>query len=150
MADELSRLKPVEGAQRPRTRVGRGQGSGLGKTAGRGQKGQGSRTGVTVSLGFEGGQMPLKRRMPKRGFRNVFAKDYTEVNVGSLAGFAAGSVVDAQALKDTGVISRIGKDGVKLLGKGDVTVALTVKAAKCSASAREKILGAGGSVEEAA
>jgi large subunit ribosomal protein L15 len=150
MANELTNLKPVPGAQRPRTRIGRGQGSGLGKTAGRGTKGQQSRTGAPIARGFEGGQVPLRRRLPKRGFTNIFAKDYTEVNVGSLAQLPAGAVVDGATLKQLGVIARIGRDGIKLLGNGELTVALTVKAAKFSASAREKILAAGGTAEDAA
>jgi len=150
MANELSNLKPVPGSQKARTRIGRGQGSGLGKTAGRGTKGQQARGGYSRAAGFEGGQMPLKRRLPKVGFTNIFAKDYTEVNVGQLARFAAGSVVDAQALEAAGVISRIGKHGVKLLGNGDVTVALTVKLAKVSAGAAAKIQAAGGAVEPVA
>lgn len=150
MANELSHLAPNPGAQRPRTRIGRGQGSGLGKTAGKGTKGQQARTGYTLNVGFEGGQMPLKRRIPKRGFTNIFAKDYTEVNVGRLGCFGAGAVVDAEALHAAGVISRIGADGVKLLGKGDVSVSLTVRVAKVSGSARSKIEAAGGTVESAA
>lgn len=150
MADELSHLKPVPGSQKPRTRVGRGQGSGLGKTSGRGTKGQKSRSGAPIARGFEGGQIPLRRRLPKRGFTSVFASDYTEVNVGKLNGLPAGSVVDAVALKAAGVISRIGRDGVKVLGNGELTVALTVKAAKFSASARQKILAVGGTAEDAA
>jgi large subunit ribosomal protein L15 len=149
MADELANLHPVPGSQRPRTRLGRGQGSGLGKTAGKGTKGQQARTGYSLNVGFEGGQMPLKRRLPKRGFTNIFAKEYTEVNVGKLAGFAKGSNVDAQALKEAGVISKIAKDGVKLLGHGDLGVALTVKVAKASASAIQKVEAAGGKVEVA-
>jgi len=150
MANELSNLKPVPGSQKARTRVGRGQGSGLGKTAGRGTKGQQARGGYSRAAGFEGGQMPLKRRLPKVGFTNIFAKDYTEVNVGQLSRFAAGSVVDAHALHEAGVISRIGKHGVKLLGNGELTVALTVKVAKVSAGASSKIEAAGGTVESAA
>jgi len=150
MANELSNLKPNPGAQRARTRVGRGQGSGLGKTAGAGTKGQQARAGYSRAAGFEGGQMPLKRRLPKRGFTNIFAKDYTEVNVGQLGKFSAGSTVDAKALLEAGVISRVGKDGVKVLGNGDLTVALKVVVAKVSAGAVEKIQGAGGSVESVA
>lgn len=151
MANELSNLHPVPGSQKARTRIGRGQGSGLGKTAGKGTKGQQARGGYSLNVGFEGGQMPLKRRLPKRGFTNIFAKDYTEVNVGKLSGLAAGSVVDATALKAAGVIARIGRDGVKILGGGELSVSLTVKAAKFSDSARAKIEGAGGqAVEETA
>jgi large subunit ribosomal protein L15 len=148
MADELSNLHPVPGAQRPRTRIGRGQGSGLGKTAGAGTKGQQARGGYSRAAGFEGGQVPLKRRLPKRGFNNIFAKDYAEVNVGSLAGFAAGADLDAAALKAAGVISRVGRDGIKVLGSGEISVAITVRAAKFSESARSKITAAGGTVVE--
>jgi large subunit ribosomal protein L15 len=150
MANELSNLKPNPGAQRARTRVGRGQGSGLGKTAGAGTKGQQARGGYSRAAGFEGGQMPLKRRLPKRGFTNIFAKDYTEVNVGQLGKFSAGSTVDAKALLEAGVISRVGKDGVKVLGNGELAVALKVVVAKVSAGAVEKIQAAGGSVESVA
>ena len=149
MADELSRLKPVEGAQTSRTRIGRGQGSGLGKTAGRGTKGQQARAGYSRRWGFEGGQMPLQRRLPKVGFNNVNAKDYEAVNVGKLNGLAAGSVVDGASLKAAGVIARVGRDGVKVLGGGELTVKLTVKAAKISAGARAQIEAAGGTVEVA-
>lgn len=149
MANELSNLKPVPGSTSPRKRLGRGQGSGLGKTAGKGTKGQKARAGSSKHNGFEGGQNPLKRRLPKFGFTNIFAKDYTELNVGKLSGLAAGSVVDAAALKQAGIISRIGKDGVKLLGVGDVGAALTVRVAACTAGARAKIEAAGGTVEAA-
>ena len=148
MADELSRLKPVPGATRPRKRLGRGSGSGQGQTSGKGQKGQKSRAGGGVRPGFEGGQMPLTRRLAKRGFKNPFAKDYVEINVGQLEGrFAAGAEVDAAALKQCGLISRIGKDGLKVLGSGDLTVALKVKASKFTRSAQAKIEGAGGTAE---
>ncbi len=147
MANELSNLKPAAGSTRPRTRVGRGEGSGKGRTCGRGQKGQGSRSGSGVNPGFEGGQMPLQRRLPKRGFHNKFAKDYTVINLGALGRFEAGAVVDAALLKQRGVISRIGKDGLKVLGGGELGVALTVKAAKFTASAAEKIAAAGGAAE---
>jgi len=144
MADELSNLHPVKGAQRPRTRVGRGQGSGLGKTAGRGTKGQQARAGYNKTLGFEGGQVPLRRRLPKRGFTNIFAKDYTEVNLSKLGAFPAGAEIDAGVLKAAGVISRVGRNGIKVLGGGDLSVALTVRAACFTASARAKIEAAGG------
>ena len=147
MADELSRLKPVDGAQQPRTRIGRGQGSGLGKTAGRGTKGQQARAGYTRRFGFEGGQMPLQRRLPKVGFRNINAKDYETVNVGKLGALEAGAVVDGASLRAAGVISRVGRDGIKVLGGGELDVKLTVRAAKVSASARAKIEAAGGTVE---
>ncbi|MCB9763130.1 MAG: 50S ribosomal protein L15 [Alphaproteobacteria bacterium] len=148
MANELSNLKPPAGSTRKRTRVGRGEGSGKGRTAGRGQKGQHSRSGSGVRPGFEGGQMPLQRRLPKRGFVNIFAKDYTVLNVEDLSGrFEAGAVVDAALLKEKGVISRVGKDGIKVLGRGDLQVAITVKAAKFSKTAAEKITAAGGVAE---
>ncbi|MSQ02006.1 MAG: 50S ribosomal protein L15 [Myxococcales bacterium] len=150
MADELSRLKPVPGSQTARTRIGRGQGSGLGKTAGRGTKGQQARAGYTRRFGFEGGQMPLQRRLPKVGFRNYNKTDFEIVNVGKLGGLAAGSVVDADSLKAAGIISRKGRDGVKLLGNGELTVKLVVRLAKVSLSARAKIEAAGGSVEDLA
>jgi len=148
MANELANLHPVEGAQKPRTRIGRGQGSGLGKTAGRGTKGQQARAGSGKRQGFEGGQMPLRRRLPKRGFNNAFAKDYVEVNVGALAGLTPGTTVDAAALKAAGIIARVGRDGLKVLGSGEIGVAITVQAAKFSASARAKIEAAGGSAVE--
>jgi large subunit ribosomal protein L15 len=136
MADELSRLKPVPGSQTSRTRIGRGQGSGLGKTAGKGKR-----------FGFEGGQMPLQRRLPKVGFRNFNATDFEIVNVGKLNGLPAGTAVTAASLKDAGIIARIGRDGVKLLGNGDLSVKLTVQLEKVSASARAKVEAAGGVVE---
>ncbi len=147
MADELTNLHPVPGAQRARTRIGRGQGSGLGKTAGKGQKGQQARTGSPRKRGFEGGQMPLLRRLPKVGFTPPFQKDFSIVNLDSLAGFAAGAVVDAESLSTAGILSRVGRNGVKVLGRGELAVALTVKAAKVSESARAKIEAAGGTVE---
>lgn len=147
MANELSNLHPVPGAQKTRTRIGRGQGSGLGKTAGAGTKGQQARAGKGKRPGFEGGQIPLRRRLPKHGFTNIFAKVYTLVNVVTLAGLPAGSVVDAESLKAAGLISKIERDGIKVLGNGELAVALTVKAAKVSASAKAKIEAAGGSVE---
>ena len=147
MADELSRLKPVPGSQTARTRIGRGQGSGLGKTAGKGTKGQQARAGKGKRFGFEGGPMPLQRRLPKVGFRNINATDFEVVNVGKLNGLAAGTVVSGESLKAAGVISRVGRDGVKLLGNGEVTVKLTVKLEKVSAGARAKIEAAGGAVE---
>lgn len=149
MANELSNLHPVPGERRPRTRVGRGEGSGLGKTAGRGTKGAQSRAGYTHRPGFEGGQMPLQRRLPKKGFTNPFAKDYEAVNVERLSGLPAGSTVTAESLQEAGIISRIGADGVKVLGRGDLGVALHVRVAKVSRSAAEKIVAAGGSVADA-
>jgi large subunit ribosomal protein L15 len=148
MADELTRLQPAAGSQTTRKRIGRGQGSGSGKTAGRGQKGQKARTSANIRPGFEGGQMPLSRRLPKRGFTNVFAKDFTIVNIGEFEGrFEAGTEVDMFALKRAGVISRIGRDGLKVLGRGELTTPLTVKAARFSAAAKERIEAAGGKAE---
>ncbi|TVQ91755.1 MAG: 50S ribosomal protein L15 [Deltaproteobacteria bacterium] len=153
MADELSKLKVLpwesnsNGKRKQRTRLGRGEGSGKGTTAGRGQKGQMSRSGSGRRWGFEGGQMPLHRRLPKKGFTNIFAKDFEVLNVSKLAGLAAGSVVTAETLREAGIISRIGKDGVKVLGGGDLEVALHVRVAKLSASAAEKIVAAGGTIE---
>lgn len=147
MADELSRLKPVPGSQTSRTRIGRGQGSGLGKTAGKGTKGQQARAGKGKRFGFEGGQMPLQRRLPKVGFRNINATDFEIVNVGKLNSLPAGTAVTGVSLKAAGVISRIGRDGVKLLGNGELSVKLTVQLEKVSASARAKVEAAGGAVE---
>lgn len=147
MADELSRLKPVPGSQTSRTRIGRGQGSGLGKTAGKGTKGQQARAGKGKRFGFEGGQMPLQRRLPKVGFRNINATDFEIVNVGKLNSLPAGSAVTGVSLKAAGIISRIGRDGVKLLGNGELSVKLTVQLEKVSASARAKVEAAGGAVE---
>lgn len=148
MANELTNLKPVPGSRKARTRVGRGEGSGKGKTSGRGQKGAKSRSGSKARPQFEGGQMPLHRRLPKRGFRNPFSKEFTVVNVAGLNGLAAGSEVTAETLVAAGVVRKVAKDGVKLLGRGDLSVALNVKVAKVSASAKDKVLAAGGSVEE--
>jgi large subunit ribosomal protein L15 len=147
MANELSNLKPALGERRNRTRVGRGEGSGKGKTAGRGTKGAQSRSGYKTRPGFEGGQMPLHRRLPKRGFTNIFAKDFEVINVTRVAGLSAGTVVTAESLKEAGLISRIGKHGVKILGRGDLGVALHVRVAKLSQSAADKIVAAGGSIE---
>jgi large subunit ribosomal protein L15 len=148
MADELSRLKPVPGSTKARKRLGRGSASGQGQTSGKGQKGQKSRSGGGVRPGFEGGQMPLTRRLAKRGFKNLFAKEYTEINVGQLEGrFEAGAAVDAVMLKELGIISHIGKDGLKVLGGGELSVALTIKASKFTRTAQAKIEGAGGTAE---
>jgi large subunit ribosomal protein L15 len=146
MANELSNLKPAEGAYKKRTRLGRGEGSGKGKTAGRGSKGQHKRG--TVAPGFEGGQMPLHRRLPKRGFNNIFAKEFTAVRIDRIAAkFSDGEVVDAESLKARGLIKKIGKNGIKILGNGEIGVALTFKATRFTASAEEKITNAGGTVE---
>lgn len=142
MADTLSKLAKPEGATRDKIRKGRGVGSGLGKTAGRGQKGQFARRG-TFKPSFEGGQTPLARRLPKRGFTNVFAAKVAEVNVGQLEAFDAGANVDERALRDRGIVK--GKlDRIKILGKGDLTKAVTVTAHSFSKSAQEKIARAGG------
>jgi len=145
MANELSNLKPPAGSTRNRKRVGRGEGSGKGRTCGRGMKGAGSRSGFTVNPGFEGGQMPLQRRLPKRGFYNKFGKDYTTINLRRLEGrFEAGADVTAAILKEMGIISKIGKNGLKILGEGELSVALNVKAAKFTQTAADKIAAAGG------
>lgn len=144
---KLHELKPAEGAVKSRKRLGRGTATGQGKTAGRGQKGQWSRSGGGVRVGFEGGQMPLARRLPKRGFNNIFKKVYTEVNVEVLNRFENGTEITAELLKSTKTISKIGKDGIKILGEGNLEKALTVKAAKFTASAQEKIEKAGGKAE---
>lgn len=143
---DLSNLSPAPGSTRPRKRVGRGSSSGHGKTAGRGQKGQNSRTGGGVKVGFEGGQMPLARRLPKRGFVNKFAKDIAIVNVGDLSRFENDDVVDVIALRNARLV-RGRVDGVKILGNGELDVKLRVVVDAISASAREKIEKAGGSVE---
>jgi large subunit ribosomal protein L15 len=142
----LDELKPPRGAKKKAKRVGRGSGSGLGKTAGRGHKGQKSRSGGGTPPGFEGGQMPLQRRLPKRGFTNPFKKLYAEINVRDLERYAADSVVDEDLFRESGLVK--GRcDGVKLLGTGEITKALQVKVHRCSAKAREKIEAAGGSIE---
>ena len=147
MPNELSQLKPAAGARKNRTRLGRGEGSGKGKTCGKGTKGAQARSGYTHRAYFEGGQMPLARRLPKVGFTNIFAKDFEVTDVAKLAKFEAGTLVNAEVLKETGIVSRIGKNGVKILGSGELTVALHVRVAKLSKTAAEKILAAGGTVE---
>jgi len=148
---KLNDLRDNPGARKSRVRVGRGIGSGVGKTAGRGQKGQKSRGGVSI-FGFEGGQMPLHMRLPKRGFNNIFARDHAEVNLGTIQKLVdAGTLktdgtIDHEALKAAGV-GRGGKDGVRILGKGDLTAKLNFKVAGISKGAREAIEKAGGSVE---
>lgn len=144
---ELNTLRPAPGAKRPRTRVGRGPGSGLGKTSGRGEKGQKSRTGYSRRLGFEGGQMPLVRRLPKRGFTNIFRVPYQVVNLADLdQHFADGETVTVAMLKEKGLIRR-GKRPVKILAEGDLNKKLAVQAHGFSASARSRIEAAGGSCE---
>ena len=144
---KLHELRPAEGAVSSKKRLGRGTATGQGKTSGRGQKGQKSRSGGGVRVGFEGGQMPLARRLPKRGFTNIFKKQYTEVNVELLNRFENGTEVTAELLKSTGAVSKIEKDGIKILGQGTLEKAVTVKAAKFTASAQEKIEKAGGKAE---
>ena len=143
---KLSELSPAEGSVRAAYRKGRGAGSGNGKTGGRGHKGQKARSGGKVRTGFEGGQMPLVRRIPKRGFNNIFAKPLTFVNVGSLNRFEDGAVVDAAALVEAGVIASC-PNGLKVLSNGTLTKKITVKAAAFSESAKEKIEQAGGKAE---
>ena len=143
---KLNELKPAVGSVTEAKRKGRGAGTGNGKTAGRGHKGQNARSGGGVRPGFEGGQMPLYRRLPKVGFTNIFAKKYVEINVSELNKFEAGTEVTAELLKETGVISKI-LDGVVVLGRGDLDKQLTVKAARFSASAKAKIEAAGGKAE---
>lgn len=143
---KLHELKPAAGSHKPRRRVGRGLGSGMGKTSTRGHKGQWSRTGGGVRIGFEGGQMPITRRMPKVGFTNIFKKEYALVNVKFLDCFEAGTEVTPELMYQEGLINKL-RLPVKVLGHGDLTKALTVKAHKFSASALEKIEKAGGKAE---
>lgn len=143
---KLHELKSVEGARHYKKRVGRGTGSGLGKTSTRGHKGQNARSGGGVRPGFEGGQTPLFKRLPKRGFTNINRVEYAVVNVKDLNCFAAGSVVDLEALKVKGLVKKE-YEGVKILGNGEIKVALTVKAAKFSEVANQKISAAGGNIE---
>lgn len=143
---KLHELRPVEGSTQTRRRVGRGTGSGIGKTAGYGHKGQKARSGSKKN-GFEGGQMPLARRLPKRGFTNIFAKEYTVINIDALNKLEDGVVVTAELLKANGMISKIEKDGLKVLGRGELTKKLDVKAAKFTESAQKAIEAAGGTVE---
>ncbi|HEY8849339.1 MAG TPA: 50S ribosomal protein L15 [Thermoanaerobaculia bacterium] len=144
---ELGKLKPKKGARHAKKRVGRGPGSGHGKTAGRGEKGQKSRSGFHRMLGFEGGQMPLHRRLPKRGFTNIFKKVVAVVNLSDLERFDNGATVDESALRQAGLVKGR-KDGIKILGNGKLTKKLTVHAAKFSESARRQIEAAGGSCQE--
>ena len=142
----LDELRPAVGANKKRKRVGRGDGSGHGKTSGRGHKGQGARSGGNVQPGFEGGQMPLQRRLPKRGFHNPFRTPMAVVNVAQLEGLAAGSDVTPETLAEQGLVN--GKNSqVKILGEGSLSKALTVRAHGFSAKAKEKIVAAGGTAE---
>ena len=143
---KLYELSPAAGSVKDVKRIGRGHGSGNGKTAGKGHMGQNARSGGGVRPGFEGGQMPMTRRIPKRGFNNIFATKYSVVNVSDLDQFVDGTVVDADLLKASGLIKKT-NDGVKILGNGELTKNLTVKAAAFSASAKEKIEKAGGKAE---
>ena len=147
MSIKLHELKPAEGSRKDRKRVGRGSGSGLGKTSGRGHKGQKARSGGGVRPGFEGGQMPIYRRLPKRGFKNIWAKEYAEVNVETLdKRFEDGAIVDPVALIESGILKNI-LDGVRILGNGELTKKLTVVANGFTKSAAEKIKAAGGTIE---
>ena len=143
---QIHELSPMPGSTHVDKRKGRGHGTGNGKTAGRGHKGQKARSGGGVRIGFEGGQMPLARRVPKRGFNNIFAKPLDGVNVAVLDRFEDGSVVDVQTLLTAGILSKC-RYGVKILGEGELTKKLTVKAAAFSATAKEKIEAAGGKAE---
>ena len=143
----LSNLKPAEGSTKTRKRIGRGAGSGLGGTSTRGHKGAKSRSGYSKKVGFEGGQMPLQRRVPKRGFNNIFATEYAIVNVSDLNDrFEDGATVNAESLVASGLLKKT-LDGVKVLGKGEITKALTVQVTAISESAKSKIEAAGGKVE---
>lgn len=143
---KLHEMSVVPGSKKVRTRVGRGLGSGNGKTAGKGMKGQNSRSGGGTRPGFEGGQMPLYRLLPKRGFKNIFAKQYAEVNVSALNRFENGTVVDPVALVEAGILKNV-RDGIRVLGNGDLEKSLTVKAQGFTKSAQQKIEAAGGKVE---
>lgn len=146
---ELNNLKPKKGSKHAKKRVGRGPGSGHGKTASRGEKGQKSRSGFSRQIGFEGGQMPLHRRLPKRGFTNIFKKERAVVNVSDLERFENGATVDEAALRKAGLVKGQ-NDGIKILGDGKLTKKLTVHAAKFSESARKQIEAAGGTCQEIA
>jgi len=144
---KLHELSPVAGSKKEVKRIGRGTGSGQGKTAGKGHKGQKARAGRGMRPGFEGGQMPLQRRIPKRGFNNIFAKEIVSVNVSALEiAFNDGDIVDAAALKNAGIIKKE-LDGVKILGNGEISKKLTVKVNAYSESAKQKIEAAGGKAE---
>lgn len=143
---KLNELSPAPGSTKKKFRVGRGNGSGAGKTAGKGHKGQNARSGGGVRPGFEGGQMPLQRRIPKRGFVNIFATRYEAINVDQLGRFEDGAVVDEAAIVKAGLVKNT-RDGIKILGRGDLTKKLTVKAAAFSEGAKSKIEAAGGKAE---
>ena len=143
---KLHELSPAPGSVKEAYRKGRGAGSGNGKTAGKGHKGQKARSGGGVRPGFEGGQMPLHRTIPKRGFNNIFAKEYVSINVDVLNRFEDGAVVDAEAISKAGIVKNT-RDGIKILGRGELNRKLTVVAVAFSASAKEKIEAAGGKAE---
>ena len=143
---KLEELRAPEGSTRARKRRGRGNATGQGKTGGRGMNGQKQRSGGKVRLGFEGGQMPLYRRLPKRGFTNIWGTTYAIINVGDLAGFESGAEVTPEVLRDMGILKKL-EDGVKVLGGGELTNSITVKASKFSEAAKAKIEAAGGKVE---
>ena len=143
---KLDELRPAPGSKTTGRRIGRGVGSGLGKTAGKGHKGQNARSGGGVRPGFEGGQMPLFRRIPKRGFKNINSKEYTEVTLAMLETLENGTEVTAESLKDMGMIKKV-KDGIVVLGNGELTKKLTVKASRITKTAEAKIVAAGGKVE---
>ena len=143
----LGSLKPPDGSRKKRKRIGRGDGSGHGGTSTKGHKGQNARSGGRVRPGFEGGQMPLSRRLPKRGFRNPFRKNIVTINIDQLRRFPEGSVIDRDALLEAGLVKKTG-DGVKILGKGDIDYPISVKVDMISRGAKDKIEAAGGSVVE--
>ena len=144
----IQSLKPAENSRFSQKRLGRGIGSGLGKTSGKGHKGQNARSGGGVRVGFEGGQMPLIRKLPRRGFTNTFKKQYSIVNLSELNKFDENAVVDSKSLIEKGILSKIEEYGVKVLGNGKLEKVLTIKASKFSESAKKKITGAGGTFEE--
>lgn len=144
---KLHELQPAKGSTTAPRRVGRGTGSGLGKTSGKGHKGQKARSGGGTRPGFEGGQMPLTRRLPKRGFTNIFAKEYSVINISDLERLDDGTAVTAELLKEKRIIRKIEKDGVKILGRGELTKKLDVKVAKISETAKARIEALGGTVE---
>jgi large subunit ribosomal protein L15 len=143
---KIHELSPADGSRKTRKRVGRGPGSGHGKTSCRGHKGQKSRSGGGPRPGFEGGQMPLQRRLPKRGFTNIFKKHYNIINIKDLNRFEPNASLDAEALKEAGLVKKLG-DGIKLLGNGEITFPVFMKVHKVSNSAKEKIEALGGTVE---
>ncbi len=144
----INELSPHPLARTKKRRIGRGIGSGMGKTSTRGQKGAGARSGAGVRTGFEGGQMPLMRRIPKRGFTNIFRKEYSTVNVSALADFKAGSVIDAKLLLEKGIISKVKEYGLKILGDGELKVALKINASAWTKQAEKKIKKAGGEIKK--